>query len=92
MSVTKRRLHRVAAVALAAVTALGMTVACGKDEPAPGAKPTKLIVDTFGEFGYEDLVKLPAGDRHPGRAAQDREPRRLPQQARALPRHAAGCR
>jgi cellobiose transport system substrate-binding protein len=57
MSVTKRRLRQAAAVALAAVTALSMTVACGEDTPSAGEKPTKLIVDTFGEFGYEDLVK-----------------------------------
>jgi cellobiose transport system substrate-binding protein len=57
MSVTKRRM-RFAAVALAAVTALGMTAACGDDgEPQAGEKPAKLVVDTFGEFGYEDLIK-----------------------------------
>jgi cellobiose transport system substrate-binding protein len=57
MSVTKRRL-RVAAVALAVVSTLGVTAACGEDrEPQAGQKPDKLVVDTFGEFGYEDLVK-----------------------------------
>jgi len=57
MSVTKRRLRQAAAVALVAVTALGAAAACGEAKPEAGAKPDKLIVDTFGEFGYEDLVK-----------------------------------
>jgi len=57
MSSPMRRLRQAAAVALAAVTALGATVACGEDKTPSGAKPDKLIVDTFGEFGYEDLVK-----------------------------------
>jgi cellobiose transport system substrate-binding protein len=58
MRVTKRHLRQVAGVALAAFTALSVTAACNKsDTPTPGAKPAELIVDTFGEFGYEDLVK-----------------------------------
>jgi cellobiose transport system substrate-binding protein len=57
MSVTKHRVRKVAAVALAAVTALGAVAACGEDAPPAGAKPTKLVVDTFSEFGYDDLVK-----------------------------------
>jgi len=58
MSVTKHRLRQVAAVALVAITALGAAAACSKSNtPAAGTKPAKLIVDTFGEFGYEDLVK-----------------------------------
>ena len=56
MSVTKRRLRQVAAVALVAVTALGAAAACGENEPT-GTKPDKLILDTFGEFGYDDLIK-----------------------------------
>ena len=31
--------------------------ACGEEAPEPGAKPTKLVVDTFSEFGYDELVK-----------------------------------
>jgi len=57
MSVTKHRLRQLAAVALVAITALGAAAACSKDKAPEGAKPAKLIVDTFGEFGYEDLVK-----------------------------------
>jgi cellobiose transport system substrate-binding protein len=57
MSVTKRRLRQAAAVALAAFTALSVTAACNKEQTPSGAKPTKLIVDTFGEFGYDELVK-----------------------------------
>src|SRR5262245_30783346 len=58
MSVTKRRLRQAAAVALVATVALGAAAACGKDNtPAAGSKPDKLVVDTFGEFGFDDLVK-----------------------------------
>ena len=57
MSVTKRRLRQAAAVALAAFTALSVAAACNKESAPPGAKPDKLIVDTFGEFGYDELVK-----------------------------------
>ena len=56
MSVTKHRLRRLAAVALVATVALGAAVACGKDAET-GAKPTELTVDTFGQFGYEELAK-----------------------------------
>jgi cellobiose transport system substrate-binding protein len=58
MSVTKHRLSRVAAVALVATVAIGTAAACSKnDTPAAGAKPDKLVVETFGAFGYDDLVK-----------------------------------
>jgi cellobiose transport system substrate-binding protein len=58
MSVTKRRLRQAAAVALVATVALGAAAACGKSNtPAAGSKPDKLVVDTFGEFGFDDLVK-----------------------------------
>lgn len=57
MSITKHRVRKAAAVALAVVTALGAAAACGEDAPEPGAKPTKLVVDTFSEFGYDELVK-----------------------------------
>ncbi len=57
MSVTMRRLRQAAAVAIAAVTVLGAAAACGDDKPAAtGEKPAKLVLDTFGEFGYEDLI------------------------------------
>jgi cellobiose transport system substrate-binding protein len=60
MSVPMRRLRRVAAVAAVTVTVLGMGAACGNnddDTSSSGAKPDKLVVDTFGEFGFDDLVK-----------------------------------
>jgi len=57
MSVTKHRLRQVAAVALVAITALGAAAACGDKSPeASSDKPAKLVVDTFGEFGYEGIV------------------------------------
>lgn len=58
MSVTTRRLRAVAAAAFAAVTVLGAAAACGKDEPQQAeGKPDKLVVDTIGEMGYDELVK-----------------------------------
>ncbi|HEX6871775.1 MAG TPA: extracellular solute-binding protein [Micromonosporaceae bacterium] len=57
MGDTLRRLRHAVALALVAVVATGTAAACSEDEPAPGGKPTKLVIDTFGEFGYEDLVK-----------------------------------
>jgi cellobiose transport system substrate-binding protein len=60
MSVSTRR-RRYAAVALASVAVLAATTACGEDNDGgggnSGAKPDKLVVSTFGEAGYEDLVK-----------------------------------
>src|SRR5262245_1904325 len=56
MSVTKHRLRRVAAVALVASVALGAAAACGEEKPTSG-KPDKLVVDTCGEFGDDELVK-----------------------------------
>ncbi len=60
MSVTTRRLRRVAAMLSIAVIAAGASAACGDDKDnssSSGSKPDKLVVDTFGEFGYDDLVK-----------------------------------
>jgi len=58
MSVNQRRMRKLAAVALAAITTLSVAAACEKKTETPNSnKPTKLIVDTFGEFGYEDLFK-----------------------------------
>ncbi|GIJ80322.1 cellobiose transport system substrate-binding protein [Micromonospora phaseoli] len=58
MSLTTRR-TRMAATALAAITAVSGLAACGNDDdtPAEGEKPAKLVVDTFGEMGYDELVK-----------------------------------
>jgi cellobiose transport system substrate-binding protein len=61
MSVPTRRLRRVAAVAAVALTVLGAGAACGNNDDSggssSGAKPDKLVVDTFGEMGFDDLVK-----------------------------------
>src|SRR5690606_25453261 len=57
MGVTTRRLRVVAAASTAALLVLG-AAACGEsEEPASGGKPAKLVVDTFSEFGYDELVK-----------------------------------
>src|SRR5512139_3423921 len=63
MSVNTRR-RTFAVVALAAVTAL-VAAACTKksEETKPGE--IKLVVDHFGEFGYDDLVKQ-YETTHPG--------------------------
>ncbi|HEX5543088.1 MAG TPA: extracellular solute-binding protein [Micromonospora sp.] len=57
MSVNTGR-RRVMVTALAAATALSAIAACGNDDEAPaGGKPAKLVIDTFGEFGYDELIK-----------------------------------
>jgi cellobiose transport system substrate-binding protein len=58
MTVTRGRLRRTAAVALALVTAAGVTTACSKSDDGGTANgKTKLVVQTFGQFGYEQAVK-----------------------------------
>ena len=61
MSVSTRLLRRIAAGSAVAVVALGAGAACGdsndNSSSSSSAKPDKLVVDTFGEFGYDDLVK-----------------------------------
>ncbi len=59
MNLTKRR-ARLAAATVAAITAVGGLAACGNDDDntsTDGGKPAKLVVDTFGEMGYDELVK-----------------------------------
>jgi cellobiose transport system substrate-binding protein len=50
---------RVAGIGLAAITAIGGIAACSSDDSDTSAdgKPEKLVISTFGEFGYEDLIK-----------------------------------
>ncbi|HEX6684492.1 MAG TPA: hypothetical protein VF062_16940, partial [Candidatus Limnocylindrales bacterium] len=48
---------RAAIATLAAVTALGGLAACSKKDEATEPGKIKLVVDHFGEFGYDDLVK-----------------------------------
>ncbi|GAA0805369.1 ABC transporter substrate-binding protein [Spirilliplanes yamanashiensis] len=60
MRTSSRRGRVLSAAALAAVTALGMAACGGGDDDAGAAAPggkVKLIVDTFGEFGYEQLAQ-----------------------------------
>jgi cellobiose transport system substrate-binding protein len=61
MSVTKRRLRQAAAVALVAFTALGAAAACSKkadpNTGGGGGGDITLTLDTFGEFGYDQLIK-----------------------------------
>lgn len=60
MSVPSRRLRQNAVIALAAVMVIGLSAGCSKknDEPtgANGGKTT-LVVDTFGDFGYDELYR-----------------------------------
>lgn len=55
MAVFPRR--RLAAVALAAATALLATAGCGGADEADGDGPVTLTVDVFGQFGYEQLYQ-----------------------------------
>jgi cellobiose transport system substrate-binding protein len=58
MYVPSRRLRDSAVVALAAVTVLGLAAGCSKKNDSPAADgQVKLVVDTFGEFGYKALAK-----------------------------------
>jgi cellobiose transport system substrate-binding protein len=59
MGVTSRR-GRLAAAALAAVSVFGVAACGGGDDDKAGTTPDgkiKLVVDTFGEFGYDQLAK-----------------------------------
>ncbi len=64
MSVITRR-RKFAVVALAAVTALGGLAACSKKDEETKAGEIKLVIDHFGEFGYDELVKQYEAS-HPG--------------------------
>ncbi len=58
MSVSRRG-SRLVALAAVTATVLGVT-ACGSDDSGgsdASGKPDKLVVETFGEFGYDELVK-----------------------------------
>ena len=49
--------RRLAAVALAAATVLLVTAGCGGGDDATSDGPVTLIVDVFGQFGYDELYK-----------------------------------
>ncbi|HET6215285.1 MAG TPA: extracellular solute-binding protein [Micromonosporaceae bacterium] len=55
MSVTRRRLRAIAAVALCAGLAVG-TAACSKKKAATPSGPVTIVVQTFGNFGYDKAV------------------------------------
>ena len=58
MSFTRGRLRRAAAITLAAVVAVAAPAACSKsDSDSTADGKTKLVVQTFGKFGYEQAVK-----------------------------------
>ena len=50
--------RRFAAAVLAGISVIGLT-ACNSpaSEPAKPGEKVRLVVDTFGQFGYDDLVK-----------------------------------
>jgi len=56
MSVTSRRLRQVAAVALAAGLAVGAAACSKKNEPSTPSAPVTIVVQTFGNFGYDAAV------------------------------------
>jgi cellobiose transport system substrate-binding protein len=57
MSVTSRRVRKVAAVALAAGLAVS-AAACSKDTAKPsGSGQVTLVLQTFGNFGYDKAIK-----------------------------------
>ncbi|HEX6685434.1 MAG TPA: extracellular solute-binding protein [Candidatus Limnocylindrales bacterium] len=51
-------MHRLVTVMAAVTLAAGLTAACGKGGGGQGAGgKTKIVIATFGEFGYDDLYK-----------------------------------
>ena len=60
MSVSRRRLRTIAAVAVAAGMAIGTTACSKNSEPTGPAKPgekTTVVLQTFGNFGYDEAIK-----------------------------------
>src|SRR5262245_42933667 len=86
MGVTSRR-RRIVAAALVALTAFGAVAACSKSK---SEKPGKvhLVVDTFGDFGYDDLVK-DYEKAHPGITIELRKTAQLGQYRPKLVRYLA---
>jgi cellobiose transport system substrate-binding protein len=58
MSVTRRRLRSIAAVALVAGLGMG-TAACSNKakEPSTPSGPVTVVLQTFGNFGYDQAIK-----------------------------------
>jgi len=76
MSFTQHRLRTAASVALVAAVALGGASACTSKPKAEENGKINLVVDTFGEFGYDDLIKAYEAS-HPGIAVTQRKTAKL---------------
>ena len=76
MSVT--RMRKAAAVALVATVALGAAACSAKDKDDTGTSGgnIKLTLDTFGEFGMDDLIKQYESS-HPGITVEQRKTNKL---------------
>src|SRR5215468_9164650 len=77
MSVTQRRMRKAAAVALVAAVALGAAACSAKNDTGGGSSGNiKLTLDTFGEFGMDDLIKQ-YEQSHPGITVEQRKTNKL---------------
>src|SRR5690349_16052748 len=76
MSVT--RMRKAAAVAMVAAVALGSAAACSAKDDNKGTSGgnIKLTLDTFGEFGMDDLIKQYQSS-HPGITVEQRKTNKL---------------
>ncbi len=89
MSVTQRRTRKAAAVALAAALALS-AAACSKKNDNGGTADgkIKLVVDSFGEFGYDELIKTYMAS-HPNITIEQRKTTKLDDYKPALVKYLA---
>jgi cellobiose transport system substrate-binding protein len=77
MSVTRSRMRKTATVALVAAVALGAAACSAKDDDSKTASgDIKLVLDTFGEFGMDDLIKQ-YEQSHPGIKVEQRKTNKL---------------
>ncbi|GAA1775427.1 extracellular solute-binding protein [Luedemannella helvata] len=90
MSVTQRRTRKAAAVALVAAVALS-AAACSKKDESGGTTADgkiKLVVDSFGEFGYDELIKTYMAS-HPNITIEQRKTTKLDDYKPALVKYLA---